>query len=96
MIQKTLSPRSDLHKLKVSKDGSISSCLSNASQIKGQLKDLGEIVFDKEIIFTIINALINQQGNPITTREEKFIPFIKLWSICKAKEDKMKNESDDR
>ncbi len=46
-IENILSLRSDIHKLKVSKDEGISTYLSKASQIKGQLKDLREIVFDK-------------------------------------------------
>lgn len=95
-IEKILTLRSKLHKLKVSKDKGISSCLSKASQIKEQLKDLGDKVSDNEILSVILNALTNEQGNLMATREEEAIPFIRLWSLCKAEGDRMKNESDER
>lgn len=95
-VENIISLRSNIYKVKVSKDERISSCLSKASQIKGQLQDLGEMVFDNKIISVIINALIDEQGNLISTREEEAIPFIKLWSLCKAEEDMLKNESNKR
>jgi len=54
-IEKILSLRYDLHRFKVSNDEGILSCLSKACQIKGQLKDLGEIVSDNKIISAILN-----------------------------------------
>lgn len=80
MIDKTISLRYDLYKLKVSKDEGISSCLSKACQIKGQLRDL--------------NALTDEQGSLISTKEEESIPFIKLRSLCKAEEDRLKKETE--
>lgn len=59
-IEKIISLRSDLYKLKVSKDEWISSCLSKASQIKRKLQDLGEMVSDNEMIFVILNTLTNE------------------------------------
>ena len=63
---------------------------------KVQLKDPGEIIFDKEIIFFILNALTDDQGKLIITREEESIPFIRLWSLYKAEEERIMNESDER
>jgi len=40
MIEKIISLRYDIYKLKVSKDEGILSCLSKSSQIKGQLQEL--------------------------------------------------------
>lgn len=74
----------------MSKDEVISSCLSNASQIKGQLQDLGEMVSKKEMISIILNELTDEQGNLISTNEEEAIPFIKLWSLYKEAADRMK------
>jgi len=54
------------------------------------------MVSEKEMISIILNALTDEQGNPISTDEEEVIPFIKLWSLYKAEEDKMKKESDKR
>lgn len=79
--------------MKVSNDEGILSCLSKASQIKGQLQDLGEMVSENEMIYIILNALTNEQGNFVSIDEEEVIPFIKLWSLCKAEEDRMKKES---
>lgn len=50
---------------------------------KSQLQDQGEIVYDNEMIFIILNALTNEQGNIISTEEDETITFIKLWSLCK-------------
>ena len=77
-IRKIISLRSDIYKLKVSNDEGISSCLSKASQIKGKLQDLGEMVFDNEMIFVILNALTDEEGNLVSTTQEKDILFIKL------------------
>lgn len=48
------------------------------------------------MIFFILNALTNEQGNLISTKEEEFIPFIKLWSLCKVEEDRLKKLSNKR
>ena len=80
----------------MSKDEGISPCLSKESQIKGQLQDQGEMVSNNEMISVILNALIDEQRNLMSTREEEVIPFIKLWSLCKVEEDGMKKESDKR
>jgi len=85
-----------LYKLKVSNDEGISSYLSKASQIRTQLQDLGEMISDKEMISIILNALIDEQGNLISNKEGEAIPFIKLWSLCKTKEERLKGESDKR
>lgn len=82
-MEKIISLRYDLYKLKVSKDEGILSCLSKASKINGQLQDLREMAYDNEIISIILNALTDEQGNLIFVREEEVIPFIKLWSLCK-------------
>jgi len=95
-IEKIISLISDHHKMKVSKDEGIFSCLSKASQIKAKSQDRGEMVSDNEMIFVILNALNDEQGNLISTEEEEAIPFIKLWSLYKAEEDRMKKESDKR
>lgn len=87
---------SDLYKLNVSKDEGISSCISKASQIKGKLHDLGEMVSDNEMIPAILNALNDEQGNLIFTMEKEAIPFSKLCSLCKAEEDRLKKESKKR
>jgi len=76
-------------------DEGISSCLFKASQIKEQLKDLGDRVSDNEII-SILNALADGQGIIITSREEEVIPYIRLWSLVKVEGDRMKNESKER
>jgi len=52
-IEKIISLRSDLHRLKVSKGEGILSCLSKASQIKGQLQDQGEIVSDNKMVIEL-------------------------------------------
>ena len=54
------------------------------------------MVSDKEMISVILNALTNEQGNLISTKEEEAIPFIKLWSLCKAEKDRLKKVSDKR
>jgi len=63
---------------------------------KNSIVDLGEMVYDKEMISIILNALIDEQGNVISTKEEEAIPFIKLWSLYKEEEDRLKKESDKR
>jgi len=43
------------------------------------------MVSNNEMISIILNELNDEKGNPISTREEEAIPFIKLWSLCKTK-----------
>ncbi|MCY6488218.1 hypothetical protein, partial [Actinobacillus pleuropneumoniae] len=96
-IEKIISLRSDLYILKVSKDEGILSCLSKASQIKGQLQDLGEMVSDKEMISVVLNALTDEQGNLISNKEEeaKAIPLTNLWTLCKIEEKRLKGQYDE-
>lgn len=82
--------------MQISKDEGISSCLSKESQIKEQLKDLGDKVPDNEILSTILNALTDEQGNHIASRKEEAIPYIRLWSLVKPEGDRMKNERSER
>jgi len=93
-VEKILTFRFELHKLNI--DEGISSCLSKASQINEQLKDLGDRVSDNKILSTILNVLTDEQGNLIASKEEEVIPYIRLWSLVKAEGDRMKNESEER
>jgi len=63
MVRKITSLRSDLYKLGASKDEEISTCLTKAFQIRDQLQDLGEMIYDKELITIVLIALIDEQGN---------------------------------
>lgn len=67
--------------------------MSFKSISKGKLQDLGEMVSDNEIISINLNALTDEKGNLISCSEEEVIPFIKLWSLCKEKEYRLKKQS---
>lgn len=55
--RKIIPLRSDICKLKASKDEGISACLTKASLIRNQLQDPGEMISDKEMIIIVLNAL---------------------------------------
>ena len=50
------------------------------------------MIFDKEMITIVLNALIDEQGNLVSKayEEEKAIPFNNLWSLCKSEEHRLK------
>jgi len=96
-IRKVISLRSDLFKLKVSKDEGIYTCLLKASQIRTQLQDLREMISDKEMVSIVLNALSDELGNLASNsrKEKNAIPFKNLWFLCNIEEDKLKAKSDE-
>jgi len=54
------------------------------------------MVSDNKMISVILHALTDEQGNLLSTKEGEVIPFIKLWSLWEAEEERLKKESNKR
>ena len=55
-----ISLRTELYKMKVSKEEGITSYLMSVPHIRDQLQELGEIMFDKEMTIVVLNALLDE------------------------------------
>ena len=57
-----ISLRKEIYKLRISKEEGIASYFMRISEIRDQLQDLGEIIFDKEMTTVVLNALPQEWG----------------------------------
>lgn len=66
------------------------------SQIIYQLQELGEILSDKEMTVVVLNALLDEWGNFVSSifGKKEATPFCELWSLCKIEETRLKAKSD--
>jgi len=53
--------------MKISKEEGIASYFVRVSQIRDQLQELGEIMFDKEMNTVVLNALPDEWGNFVSS-----------------------------
>ena len=53
--------------MKISKEEGITSYLMRVSQIRDQVQELGEIMFDKEMTTVALNALLDEWGNFVSS-----------------------------
>lgn len=56
------------------------------SQIRYQLQELGVIMFDKEMTIVVLNALLDEWGNFVSSicGKKESTPLSDLWSLCKT------------
>ena len=66
------------------------------SEIRDQLQDLGEVMFDREMTTVVLNALLEEWGNFTSSiyGKKEATPFQDLWSLCKIEESRLKAKSD--
>lgn len=90
-----ISLRSKLYKMKISKEEGIVSYFMRVSQIRDQLQVMGEIIFDKEITTVVLNALLEEWGNFVSSiyGKKEATPFSELWSLCKIEKTRLKEKS---
>jgi len=82
--------------MKISKGGGIASYFMRMLEIRDQLQELGEIMFDKEMTTIVLNALPEEWGN-FTSRiygKKEATSFSELWSLCKIEKTRLKAKSD--
>lgn len=79
-IGEVISLRTELYKMKVSKEEEITSYLMRVSQIRDQLQESGEIMSDKEMITVVFNALLAEWGNIVSSiyGKKEDTPFSEL------------------
>ena len=84
--------------MKVSKEEGVASYLLRVSNIKDQLQELGEIMYNKEINTIVLNELPDEWGNFVSSiyGKKEATPFNKIWSLCKIEETRLKAKSDVR
>ena len=56
-------------------------------EIRDQLQDTGEVMFDKEVTTIVINALLEEWSNFTSSiyGKKEATPFQDLWSLSKIK-----------
>ena len=86
--------RQEIYKFKMSKKKA--SNFMRISEIKDQLQDLGEVMFDREMATVLLNALPEEWGNFTSSiyGKKEATPFQDLWSLCKIEESRLKAKSD--
>ena len=72
--------RTELYKMKVSKEEGVASYLMRVSQLRDQLQELGEIMSDKEMTTVVLNALPDEWVNFVSSiyGKKEATPFSEL------------------
>lgn len=67
--------------MKVSREEGVASYLMKASQIKDQLQELGETMFDPEMTTLVLNALPDEWGKFVSSiyGKKEATPSSDLW-----------------
>ena len=88
--------RTELYNMKVSKEEGVASYLMRVSQIRGQLQELGEVMFDREMTTIVLNALPDEWGNFVSSiyGKKETTQFNDLWSLCEIEETRLKAKND--
>ena len=78
--------------MKIEKEEGIASCFMKVSQIGYQIQELREIIFDKEMATVVLNALLEEWGNFVSSiyGNKEATPFNELWSLFKIEETRLK------
>lgn len=77
--------RTELYKMKVSMEEGVASYLMRVSQIRDQLQELGEVMFDREMATIVFNALPDEWDNFVSSisGKKETTQFNDLRSLCK-------------
>lgn len=78
--------------MKISKEEGIALYFMRVPEIRDQLQELVEIMYDKEMTTIVLNELPEEWGN-FTSRiygKNEATPFNELWSLCKIEETRLK------
>jgi len=62
-----ISLRIELYNMKVSKEEGITSYIMRVSQIRDQIQEVGEIMYDKEMTTIVLNVLPNEWGKFVSS-----------------------------
>ncbi len=91
-----MSVRTELYKMKVSREEGVASYLMKVSQIRDQLQELGETLSNREMTALVLDALLDEWGNFVSSiyGMKEVTPFNDLWSLCKTKETRLKAKND--
>ena len=65
-------------------------------EIRDQLKEPGEVIFDTKRTTVVLNALPKEWGNFTSSLygKKEATPFQDLWSLCKIEETRLKAKVD--
>ena len=91
-----ISLRQELYKMKLSREEGITPYFMVISEIRDQLQELGEVMFDNEMTTVVLNALPEEWGNFTSSlyQKKEATPFHDLWSLCKIEETRLKAKAD--
>ena len=66
------------------------------SEIRDQLQELREVMFDREMTTVVMNAPLEEWGNFTSSLygKKETTPFQDLWSLCKIEETRLKAKVD--
>ena len=81
--------------MNISKEG-ISPYFMKFSKMRGQIQELGEVMFDREMTTVVLNALPEDCGNftlSIYAKKEA-TTLSEMWSLCKTEETILKAKED--
>ena len=84
--------------MKLSREEGITPYFMRISEIRDQLQELGEVMFDTEMTTVVLNALPKEWGNFTSSiyGKKEATPFRYLWSLCKVEETRLKAKADTR
>ena len=82
--------------MKLSREEGINSYFMRIFEIRDQLQELGEIMFDNEMTTMVLNALLEEWGNFTSSlyKKKEETKFHKLWYLCKIEETTFKSKSE--
>lgn len=81
--------------MKISKEG-IAPYFMKISEMRDQLEELGEVMFDREMTAVVLNALPEDCGNFTSSiyAKKEATPLSELWSLWKIEETRLKAKDD--
>jgi hypothetical protein len=103
-IGQVMSPKNELHNMKMNDDDIITSYFVRISQLRDQLQAIEEITSEKELVNIVLNGLPKTWDAFSTSMKTKkeYPTFEELWTFCAQEEsrisakDKPQNKYDDQ
>ena len=95
-VGEAISLRQELYKMKLSREEQITSYFMRISEIRYQLRELGEVMSDTEMTAVVLNTLREEWGNFTSSLygKKEATPFHDLWFLCKIEETRLKAKVD--
>ena len=81
--------------MKITKEG-IAPYFMKIYEIRDQLQELGEVMFNREMTIVVLNALPEEWGNFTSSFyvKKEATSLSDMWSLCRTKETRLKAKED--